>query len=472
MQIASSLGGFSLAQADILRKAMGKKKPEEMAKQRAAFIQGAVARGIPEGKAARIFDLMAHFAGYGFNKSHSAAYALISIVTAYLKAHYPVEFMAASLTSEMDSSDRIVILVDECRRMGIEVLPPDVNASYAHFTVEEARIRFGLGAVKNVGPGAIAEILTAREAEGPFTGLFDLCRRVDLGKVNRRVLESLVGAGAADSLGGHRAQLMAAVSEAFSVGQRTQRERARGQESLFGEVAAAEIETVRLPAVEAWDTKTKIGKEKEFLGFYLTEHPLSALRTEIDAISSADTQVLASLADGAEVRLVGLVSALKRIADRKGKPMAFVTVEDFAGQTEVLVFSDAYETAGTDLAIDEVVAIEGRVSTRENEEPKIVASRIMSFERARRDLVGALEIELDAGAAAGLVEALDRALARHPGPGQVIFKVLGAAGDSVRVLAKGRQVALTRDVLRELAELVGDERVRLRRREALPAGLA
>jgi DNA polymerase-3 subunit alpha len=152
--------------------------------------------------------------------------------------------------------------------------------------------------------------------------------------------------------------------------------------------------------------------------------------------------------------------------------MAFVTVEDFAGQTEVLVFSDAYETAGTDLAIDEVVAIEGRVSTRENEEPKIVASRIMSFERARRDLVGALEIELDAGAAAGLVEALDRALARHPGPGQVIFKVLGAAGDSVRVLAKGRQVALTRDVLRELAELVGDERVRLRRREALPAGLA
>ena len=471
MQAAVELAGFSMADADNLRKAMGKKKPEEMAKQRAAFVQGAVARAIPEGKAARIFDLMAHFAGYGFNKSHSAAYALISVVTAYLKAHYPVEFMAASLTSEMDSSDRIVILVDECRRMGIEVLPPDVNSSFAHFTVEDGRIRFGLGAVKNVGSGAIAEILAARTVEGSFATLFDLCRRVDLGKVNRRVLESLVGAGAADGLGGHRAELLAAAGEAFSVGQRTQRERARGQESLFGEVAP-EIESPRLPPVEPWDTKTKIAKEKEFLGFYLTDHPLAALRTEIDAISSADTQVLVSLADGAEVRMVGLVSAIKRIADRKGKPMAFVTLEDFAGQTEVLVFADACEAAGSDLAVDEVVAVEGRVSTRENEEPKIVAGRVMSFERARRELVGALEIELEASAAAELVEALDRALARHPGPGQVIFKVLGAAGDSVRVLAKGRQVELSRDVLRELAELVGDERVRLRRRETLPAGMA
>jgi DNA polymerase-3 subunit alpha len=442
-----------------------------MAKQKAAFVTGAVARGIAEGKAARIFDLMAHFAGYGFNKSHSAAYALISVVTAYLKAHYPVEFMAASLTSEMDSSDRIVILVDECRRMAIEVLPPDVNSSHAHFTVEAGRIRFGLGAVKNVGPGAIAEILTARDADGPFTSLFDLCRRVDLGKVNRRVLESLVGAGAADSLGGHRAELLAAAGEAFSVGQRTQRERARGQESLFGEVAP-EIESPRLPAVEPWDTKTRIAKEKEFLGFYLTDHPLAALRTEIDAISNADSQALVSLADGADVRLVGLVSAIKRIADRKGKPMAFVTVEDFAGQTEVLVFADAYEAAGSDLQVDEVVAIEGRVSTRENEEPKIVAGCVMSLDRARRELLGALEIELEASAAADLVAALDLALARHPGPGQVIFRVIGDTGDSVRVLAKGRQVELSREVLKELAELVGEERVRLRRREVIPAGMA
>ncbi len=472
MQIASALGGFSLAQADILRKAMGKKKPEEMAKQREAFVKGAAARNIPEAKASRIFELMAHFAGYGFNKSHSAAYALISVVTAYLKAHYPVAFMAASLTSEMDSSDRIVILVDECRRMGIEVMPPDVNASYAQFTVEGKRIRFGLGAVKNVGPGAIAEMLRARESEGLFLGLHDLCRRVDLGRVNRRVIESLIGAGACDELGGHRAQLMAAVGEAFSVGQRAQRERARGQESLFGEAAAAEIEPSRLPDAEPWDTKTRIAREKEFLGFYLTDHPLAALRQEISAISSADSQVLKSMSDGSEVRLVGLVNAIKRISDRKGKPMAFVTLEDFAGLVEVLVFSDACEAAGSELAVDEVMAVEGRVSTRENEEAKLVASRIMSFERARQEMVGALEIALDATPGAELVAAIDRALARHPGSGQLIFKVLGDSGDAVRVLARGRQVALSGDLVRDVAELVGEERVRLCQREPIPAGLA
>jgi DNA polymerase-3 subunit alpha len=470
MQIASSLGGFSLGQADLLRKAMGKKRKEEMAKQREAFVRGSVERGIPEGKAARIFDLMAHFAGYGFNKSHAAAYALISNATAYLKSHYPVEFMAASLTSEMDSSDRIVILFDECRRMGVEVLPPDVNASRAEFTIEEGRMRFGLGAVKNVGSGAIAELVRAREASGPFTALSDLCRRVDLGKVNRRVLESLVGAGACDALGGHRAQLVAALDEAFSIGQRAQRERARGQASLFGEAVEIELEPSRLPEVEPWDGRTRASHEKEFLGFYLTDHPLRSLRGEIDAFSNTDTQMLAELGDGAEVRMVGMVSALKRIADRKGKTMAFVTLEDFSGQAEVVVFADACEAAGADLTPDVVVAVEGRVSTRENEGPKVVASSIMAFERARRELTGALEIELEADAAAELAEALDSTLARHPGPGQIIFKVRGAAGDSVRVLAKGRQVALSGELIREVGKLVGEERVRLRRREVLPAG--
>jgi DNA polymerase-3 subunit alpha len=472
MQIASAVGGFTLAQADILRKAMGKKKPKEMAKQRQAFVEGAVERGTPVSKAKRIFDLMAHFAGYGFNKSHSAAYALISVVTAYLKAHYPVEFMAASLTSEMDSSTRIVILVEECRRMGIEVLPPDVLSSRAEFAVAEDRIRFGLGAVKNVGPGAIVEILEAREAGGPFKNLHDFCKRVDLGKVNRRVIESLVGAGACDQLGGHRAQLMSAVADAFSIGQRAQRERARGQESLFGEAAEAEIEPARLPEVEPWDSRTGMAREKEFLGFYLTDHPLKSIRGEIQALANADSQVLQAMPDGAEARLVGLVSAMKRISDRKGKPMAFVTLEDFAGQAEVLVFADAFEAAGEELQVDEVVAVEGRVSTRENEDHKIVASSVMGFERARKELGGALEIELEAEGAAELTERLDRMLARHPGSGQIIFKVLGEAGDSVRVLAKGRQVDLSGEVLRQVGELVGEERVHLRRREVLPAGMA
>jgi len=473
MQIASHLGGFSLAQADLLRKAMGKKKPEEMAKQNAAFVSGAVARGIAEAKAKKIFELMAHFAGYGFNKSHSAAYALISVVTAYLKVHYPVEFMAASLTSEMDSSDRIVILVDECRRMGIEVLAPDVNTSHASFTVDDGRIRFGLGAVKNVGGGAIAEIEAARESGGSFSSLHDLCRRVDLGRVNRRVIESLIGAGAADKLGGHRAQLTAALDEAFGAGQRAHRERTMGQSTLFGdsEGESPVIAPLRLPEVEAWDARTRITREKEFLGFYLTEHPLSSLRDEITALSTADTQALTALHDGAEVRIAGFVSGLRKITDRKGKPMAFVTLEDFAGPCEVLVFADPFAQAGGDIAVDQVLVVEGRVSTRENEAAKVVAAKVMSLERARRDLVGALEIEIETGQAAEYAAAIDRVLAAHPGPGQLIFKLTGDAGDSVRVVARGRKVALTSEALRAMAGLVGDDRVHLRRREALPIGM-
>jgi DNA polymerase-3 subunit alpha len=474
MQIASHLGGFSLAQADLLRKAMGKKKPEEMAKQRAAFVRGAVERGIPEAKAKRIFDLMAHFAGYGFNKSHSAAYALISVVTAYLKVHYPVEFMAASLTSETDSSDRIVILVEECRRMGIEVMPPDVNASRAAFTVEEGRIRFGLAAVKNVGMGAIAEIEAARAAEGPFKSLHDLARRVDLSRVNRRVIESLIGAGAADSIagpGGHRARLHAALDEAFAAGQRAQRDRVSGQSTLFGETAAGAAVDDRLPEVEPWDPRTRIAREKEFLGFYLTDHPLTTVRDELAALSTADTQALGALSDGAEVRLVGLVSGLKKIVDRKGKPMAFLTLEDFGGLCEVLVFADPFAQAGEDLAADQVVVVEGRVSTRENEEAKVVAEKVMSLERARLDLVGALEIEFEAERAAEMATPLEELFARHPGPGQVIFRLLGAGGDAVRVVARGRRVALTVEAVRAVGGLVGDERVRLRRRESVPAGM-
>ncbi len=474
MQIASHLGGFSLAQADLLRKAMGKKKPEEMAKQRAAFVRGAVERGILEAKAKRIFDLMAHFAGYGFNKSHSAAYALISVVTAYLKVHYPVEFMAASLTSETDSSDRIVILVEECRRMGIEVMPPDVNTSRAAFTVEEGRIRFGLAAVKNVGQGAIAEFEAARSGAGLFASLHDLCRRVDLARVNRRVLESLIGAGAADSLagpGGHRARLLAALDEAFAAGQRAQRDRLTGQSTLFGATEAGAAVNERLPEVEPWDARTRIAREKEFLGFYLTDHPLTTVRDELAALSTADTQALGALSDGAEVRLVGLVSGLKKVVDRKNKPMAFLTLEDFGGMCEVLVFADPFAQAGEDLAADQVVVVEGRVSTRENEEAKVVAQKVMSLERARQDLVGAIEIELEVERAAEMASPLEELIARHPGPGQVIFRLLGPGGDTVRVVARGHRMALTVEAVRALGGLVGDERVRLRRRESLPAGM-
>jgi DNA polymerase-3 subunit alpha len=356
--------------------------------------------------------------------------------------------------------------------MGITILPPDVVASCADFTLEDGKIRFGLGAVKNVGKGAIAEILRVREAKGSISSLHDLCRLVDLGKVNRRVIESLIGAGACDSMGGHRAQLMAASGEAFSVGQRAQRERLLGQESLFGAAHEVTIEPARLPETEPWDSKTRAAHEKEFLGFYLSEHPLRSLRHQMSALSTADASAIQDMSDGADVRIVGIVTALKRIADRKGKPMAFVTLEDFSGHVEVVVFADACGAAGEELVADAVVMVVGKISTRENEEAKIVASTVMALERAQRELVGAIEIELEAGAAAGLAEALDSTLARHPGSGQIIFKIRGEAGDSVRVLAKRRQVALTGDLIREVGELVGSGggRVRLRRRELVVPG--
>ncbi len=461
MQIASELGGFSLAQADILRKAMGKKNPEEMARQRQIFVAGAVERQIPAAKAERIFGLMEHFAGYGFNKSHSAAYALISFVTAYLKAHYPIEFMAASLTSEMDSTDRIVILIDECRRLGINVLEPDVNHSHSDFTVEGEAIRFGLGAIKNVGRGVIADLVEARQSGGPFKSLFDLAERVDGGRLNRRVLESLVQSGAADCFGGHRAQLFEVVADALAHGQRRQRDRARGQASLFGEEVDLELVGDALPAVEAWDERTRLAREKELLGFYLSGHPLSEMRDEVEAMSNANTQTLAELGDGKEIRIVGLVSAMRRTHDRRGRAMAFVTLEDFFGTVEVLVFADAFEVAGDDLDVDQVVAVEGRLSTRENDSAKIVAEAVMGMARARQEWGGALEIELDKTEVAELLKPIESVLAGYPGAGQVVFRILDADGNAVSIAAEKLKVGISGELIRGVGQVVGTERVRL-----------
>ncbi len=340
--------------------------------------------------------------------------------------------------------------------------------------MEDGRIRFGLGAVKNVGGGAIAEIEAARAASGPFTSLHDLCRRVDLGRVNRRVFESLIGAGATDRLGGHRAQLSAALDEAFGAGQRAHRERTMGQSTLFGDCrrrgpggrAAAGCRRWS-PGMPARASRARRSSSASISPS--TRSPACATRSRRSPPPTPRRST--ALHDGAEVRIAGFVSGLRKITDRKGKPMAFVTLEDFGGPCEVLVFADPFAQAGNDIGMDQVLVVEGRVSTRENEAAKVVASKVMSLERARRDLVGALEIEIETGQAAEVAAEIDRVLAAHPGPGQLIFKLTGEAGDSVRVVARGRKVALTGEALRAMAGLVGDERVHLRRREALPAGL-
>jgi DNA polymerase-3 subunit alpha len=369
MQIARTLAGYSLGRADLLRRAMGKKDPVVMAKEKEPFLEGAKAQGIDLKKAEAIFDLMAKFAEYGFNKSHSAAYALIAYQTAWLKAHYPVEFMAALLSCDMDSTDKVLKSISDCREQGIEVLPPDINTSGLSFTVVEKSMRFGLGAVKNVGAGAIEAVLEARK-DGEFTTLFDFCERVDLRRVNKRVIESLIKCGAFDSTGAARSSLMEGLENATSYGQKIQEEKASAQVSLFGteEVVRGNGNGgLKLPNISEWHDKEKLAFEKEALGFLITGHPLDRYVDDIRRLASCDIIDLLDQADGGEVRICGIVNALKEIVTKKGQGerMGFVTIEDLTGSVEVTVFSDIYANAITVLKSDEPLLITGKLEKGE-----------------------------------------------------------------------------------------------------------
>ena len=290
MQIAQVLAGYTLGGADLLRRAMGKKKAEEMAQQRSIFVSGAVARGVREGLAAHIFDLMEKFAGYGFNKSHSAAYALLSYQTAYLKAHYPAQFMAAVLSADMEHTDKVVTLIKECSDMGLAVLPPDVNASvYAFTACDERSIRYGLGAVRGVGEAAVEALISERARQGPFASLEDLCRRLDLQKVNRRVLEALLRSGSLDALGPNRATLMERLGAAMQLGDQNMRAHEAGQNDLFGlarrcSAPAPRRRCQRAPLPE-WSEAVRLTGERETLGLYLTGHPLARFEAGLRALS-------------------------------------------------------------------------------------------------------------------------------------------------------------------------------------------
>lgn len=366
MQISRSLAGYSLGQADLLRRAMGKKDDNEMSRQKGLFLEGAKTSNLDPKKAEAIFDLMHKFAEYGFNKSHSAAYALIAYQTAYLKAHYPVEFMAALLTCDMDSTDKVIKNISDCRELGIEVLPPDVNKSGLTFTVVGKSMRFGLGAVKNVGTGAIEAILEARK-DGAFAGLYDFCERVDLRRVNKRVIESLIKCGAFDSCGAARSAQMEGLEAATSLGQRIQQERDSAQVSLFGTAEVVKINGSggKLPDVPEWHDKEKLAFEKEALGFLITGHPLDRYIADIKRLTSADIASIGELADGSEVRVCGIVSGLKEITTKKGDRMGFVTIEDLSGSAEITVFSDIYASAVNLLKSDDPLLITGKLEKGE-----------------------------------------------------------------------------------------------------------
>jgi DNA polymerase-3 subunit alpha len=418
MRIASDLAGFSMGEADILRRAMGKKNPELMAEQRKKFLDGAAGHGVPERKAERIFGFMEQFAGYGFNKSHSAAYALIAYQTAYLKANYSVEFMAALLTSEMADTDKIVKYIEECRAMGIQVLPPDVNESSNDFTVVGDKICFGLVAVKNVGEAAIQSILAARRQQGRFRDLFDFCERVDLRLVNKRVIESLIKCGAFDSLGTRRAQLMAVVDKAMEAASAAQRDRAHGQVSLLDVLSSAGAvprQGGALPDLPEWDRPKLLAGEKETLGFYVTGHPLAEHRGLIAKHTTATTEDLASLPDKSTVKLGVLVAAVKEISTRSGDRMAFVTLEDLAGTVEAVVFPDLYRSSMLHLTKDSAVLVKGQVDIGE-ETVKLLLSEVQPLTLPEGEGPPLVEVTLagDAASPEGLRRLRDL-LEAHPG---------------------------------------------------------
>jgi DNA polymerase-3 subunit alpha len=389
MQIASALAGFTLGEADILRKAMGKKKADVMATQKQKFIEGCRARDVPEKKASRIWDHMEQFAGYGFNRSHSAAYAWLAYQTAYLKANHPAYFMAALLTSERANTDRMVPYIGECREMGIRVLPPDVNESDIFFTVspqaERADIRFGLAALKNVGEGAVEAILAARREGGPFRSLFDLCERVDLRAVNRRVIESLIKSGSFDSLDPRRAALLAAVDRATEAGQKRQRDRDQGQSSLFGmlDVPLTTSAADQVPDLPDWGEGERLAFEKESLGFFITGHPLERFRAELAQWATATTGRLAQMGDTPEVSVGGIITALRLIRTKKGDRMASFVLEDLEGGAEALVFPETYKKVSGRLADDQVVLVKGKAEALDDGRARLLVSELLPLDQAK-----------------------------------------------------------------------------------------
>jgi len=366
MAIANKVAGFSLGQADILRRAMGKKKPEEMEKLRVKFLEGAKNNKIAEKKAEKLYELIQKFAGYGFNKSHAAAYAVVCYHTGYLKAHYPTEFMAALMTTDMGNQDKIVGYFTECRDLGIKVLGPDINESGKNFTVVDRAIRFGMAAIKNVGEGAVESVLAIRAETGPFKSFFDFCRRVDLHKVNKRMLEGLIKTGAFDSTGAKRAQLMAVMDQAVDDGAAAQRERDLGQTSIFGDEhsgpdTSATLATPPLPAIAEWDQAQRLKYERELTGFYITAHPLTRYEATLKALSTATTVGLSDVSDGKEVKICGIIASVKSMITKKGDRMAYLNVEDLHGTVEVIAFPDLFKTAGELIAPERLVRITGTI---------------------------------------------------------------------------------------------------------------
>ncbi len=450
MRVASELADFTMGEADVLRRAMGKKKAEELMAQRDKFIAGAARKGIGLATASHLFDLMESFAGYGFNKSHSAAYALISYQTAYLKAHYPVEYLCAFLSSVIDNQDKVVSYIKECRRLGIKVLPPDINESYENFSVARDAIRFGLGAIKNVGQNAVKNIVEARK-QGLYTSLFDFCRRVDLGQLNKRMLENLILAGCFDSLDFSRKGALSIMEECVNLSLAIKQNECSQQGSLFGD----EMEMVEEPIIKLkgeYEPRERLLKEKEVLGFFVSESPLDEFRSLLPLLSTHCLEDINLWEEESYVRVAGIVVNLSRRVSRKGESYARFFLEDLGGRIEVLVFPSAYRKNGDRLEADRAVIVEGYFDRRE-EQPKIALRKTGPIPESLREmhlrLAGNGNGEMDRNK-------LVKLLQKYPGDIEVFLHL---PGRRLLVLNEKFNVSPRQDLKQELAAVYGPQNV-------------
>jgi DNA polymerase III subunit alpha len=464
MQIAQILAGYSLGEADLLRRAMGKKKPEEMAKQREIFLEGTTQRGIGATLSNSIFDLMEKFAGYGFNKSHSAAYALVSYQTAYLKAHYPAEFMAAVLSSDMDNTDKVVPLIEECRRMGLTVRPPDINRGTFKFSVANGEIVYGLGAIKGLGEGPVQAIVESRSEAGDYSDVFDFCARIATQKINKRALEALIRAGAFDALGVSRWIVMATVEDAVLQADQFARNEASGMVDLFGLGATA----ADLPAdpyqhhrqTPRWSERDQLRGEKETLGLYLTGHPIDAYGQDLRGIGARSLDTLERTKD--TVRVAGLIVGLRVVRNKRGESFAIMTLDDRTARVDVTVFADLFQSCRDICVDDQLVVVDGDVSFDEfSQGLKMRATKVDTLAAARQSSASALEMTLEQLSAKSL-DTLSQLLAPYRG-GECPVRIAYTTRD-----AKGRiqlgpdwAVSPSDELLVALREWAGDRHVSL-----------
>ncbi len=460
LRIARELGGYTMGEADILRKAMGKKQAEVMAEQKGKFIEGAKERKISSQTAEKIFEQIETFGRYGFVKAHSACYAFVAYQTAYLKVHYPVEYMAALMTSEMSDTNRIMELKNECKRMNIEIKPPDINRSYGSFSVDSGAILFGLTAVKNVGQSAVDSIIESRNADGPFSDLFEFCGRVDLRSVNRRTIEGMIMSGAMDMLGSHRASLLAGIENAINCGSNIQKDKESGQSTLFGGSEQTSIAKPKLPDVAPWSKMEILAKEKESLGYWISGHPLDQDRDIFDCFIDLKLGELEKTPDGRKVTVGGVLTKVKIQTSRQGKPFALLTLEDDTGAGEVLIFSDAIEKRRLLLKEGNTIIVFGQSSVREGEKPKIKGDDFTLLSSATREFPVTLKLALENDFDNDLPEKIFGELSSNSGQSEVKI-YYRQNGRQVIFRATKVKIDPNQKLLNNLKNIIGPENVKL-----------